>query len=117
MRAVCSNETSCRLSHNTSTSLIDELEKSLKDLKRQCETLQTQNEATKMERDLRYRMDQKISEMKDSQSSDQKLFNNKITLLKNEMAISLLDKDTFEFIKKVKQDWNHLVSRQTTYER
>ena len=55
--------------------------------------------------------------MKDSQSSDQKALNNKITLLKNEMAISLLDKDTFEFIKNVKKDWNHVVSRQTSYEK
>ena len=39
VRAVCSNETSCRLSHSTSTNLIDEIDRKIKDLQKECETL------------------------------------------------------------------------------
>ena len=61
-------------------------------------------------------MDEKVREVKESQFSNAKDFSNKFTLLKNEISLSLLDKDTINFIKGIKREWNHLLSRSKTYD-
>ena len=41
---------------------------------------------------------------------------NKIVALKSEMSLGLLDKNMIEFVKKIKKDWNHVMSRSNKYE-
>lgn len=47
---------------------------------------------------------------------DLKESSNKMTLLKNEISLSLLDRDTIQFIKNIKREWNHLLSRSKTFD-
>ena len=69
-----------------------------------------------LERELRSRIDDKFRNAIEEQRREAKNLTNKLTLLKNEIAISLLDKDTIDFVRNVKREWNHVLSRSKTFE-
>lgn len=81
-----------------------------------CKTKQTIVQVTQTEQELRERITNKVQELKDMHFRDLKESSNKMTLLKNEISLSLLDRDTIQFIKNIKREWNHLLSRSKTFD-
>ena len=61
-------------------------------------------------------MDEKWKDTQDRQRSDSKDLSNKLIQLKNEMSFAMLDRNELDFIRKIKKEWNGVISRSSTYE-
>ena len=69
-----------------------------------------------LEKDLRKRLDEKWKDALESQRRDERDYNNKIVALKSEMSLGMLDKNMIDFIKKIKKEWNKVLSRSSKCE-
>ena len=76
-----------------------------------CKTKQTEREAQCMDREVRARIDTKISDVQEKQSRDFKELFNKHTMLKQEMHLNMLDQDMLGFLKGFQKEWNKLLLR------
>ena len=64
-----------------------------------------------MDREVRARIDTKISDVQEKQSRDFKELFNKHTMLKQEMHLNMLDQDMLGFLKGFQKEWNKLLLR------
>lgn len=81
-----------------------------------CANKQSISECVTLEKEIRRRLDEKWKDAQDRQRSDSKDLSNKLIKLKNEMSLAMLDRNTLDFIRKIKKEWNGVISRSSTYE-
>ena len=104
-------ETNNQKEHRRIEKRIENMEERHREAQKVCKTKQTEREAQCMDREVRARIDTKISDVQEKQSRDFKELFNKHTMLKQEMHLNMLDQDMLGFLKGFQKEWNKLLLR------